>query len=134
MALFAFLFAFVGAVVVSCSSNDDEDSGSLSGNEDLVGYWIRYEDNDQLMEEIAFFADGTCNYEESYEPDDSSEDSEFEFAEGTYTVNEDKLRMKLKFNDETEIWTYTIKSVVKNKKLVLTDEDGDSYTFDYFKK
>ena len=29
------------------------------------------------MEEIAFFAGGMCNNEESNEPDDSSKDSEF---------------------------------------------------------
>lgn len=79
------------------------------------------------MEEIAFFAGGMCNNEESNEPDDSSKDSEF--AEGTYTINGNKLIMKLIFNDETEFLAYTIKSVVKNKKLVLTDEN--SYIFDY---
>lgn len=77
----------------------------------LVGCWIRYADNEQYMEEIAFFAGGTCNYEESYEPDDSSKDSEFEFTKGTYTINGNKLIMKLNFNDETEILAYTIKTV-----------------------
>ena len=127
-----FLFAIVGALFTSCSSNDYENEGA-SGNE-LVGYWLRYEDNDQYMEEFGFFADGTCNYTESYEPDDDSEEPEYEFGEGTYTVKGNKLIMRLTFGDETETWTYTIKSIKSKKQLILKDDEGDTYTFDYYKK
>ena len=127
-----FLFAMVGALFTGCSSNDDENEGA-SGNE-LVGYWLRYEDNDQYMEEFGFFADGTCNYTESYEPDDDSEEPEYEFGEGTYTVKGNKLIMRLTFGDETETWTYTIKSIKSKKQLILKDDEGDTYTFDYYKK
>ena len=129
-----FLFAIVGALFTGCSSNDDENEGA-SGNE-LVGYWLRYEDNDQYMEEFGFFADGTCNYTESYEPDDDSDnlEPEYEFEEGTYTVKGNKLIMRLTFGDETETWTYTIKSVKSKKQLILKDDEGDTYTFDYYKK
>ena len=129
-----FLFAIVGALFTGCSSNDDENEGA-SGNE-LVGYWLRYEDNDQYMEEYGFFADGTCNYTESYEPDDDSDnlEPEYEFEEGTYTVKGNKLIMRLTFGDETETWTYTIKSVKSKKQLILKDDEGDTYTFDYYKK
>lgn len=127
-----FLFAIVGALFTSCSSNDDENEGA-SGNE-LVGYWLRYEDNDQYMEEYGFFADGTCNYTESYEPDDDSDnlEPEYEFEEGTYTVKGNKLIMT--FGDETETWTYTFKSVKSKKQLILRDDEGDTYTYDYYKK
>lgn len=102
--------------------------------EDLVGFWIRYADNDQEMEELGFFSNGTCNYTYSYDPDYGSYGSEYEFAKGTYTVNGNKLIMNLNFGDETEIWTFTIKSLISKDKLVITDEDGDTYTFDYLQE
>lgn len=126
-----FLFAMVGTMFTGCSSDDDDDDND--GNE-LVGYWLRYEDNDQCMEEFGFFADGTCNYTESYEPDDDSEEPEYDFGEGTYTVKGNKLIMRLTFGDETETWTYTIKSIKSKKQLILKDDEGDTYTFDYYKK
>lgn len=39
--------------------------------------------------------------------------------------------MTLDFGDETEVWTYTIKSSKANRTLVLTDEEGSTYTFNY---
>lgn len=126
-----FLFAMVGALFTGCSSNDDENEGA-SGNE-LVGYWLRYEDNDQYMEELGFFADGTCNYTEAFEPDDDNdEDPYYEFGKGTYVVKGNKLTMKLKFGDETEVWTYTIKNLKANNTLVLVDEEGYTYKFEYY--
>lgn len=92
-----FLFAIVGALFTSCSSDDDNNEGA-SNNENLVGYWIRYEENDQYLEELGFFADGTCNYTEAFEPDDDNDEEPFyEFAKGTYVVKGNKLIMKLKF-------------------------------------
>ena len=126
-----FLFAMVGALFTGCSSNDDENEGA-SGNE-LVGYWLRYEDNGQYMEELGFFADGTCNYTESFEPDDDNdEDPSYDFGEGTYVVKGNKLIMTLTFGDETEVWTYTIKNLKANNTLVLVDEEGDTYKFEYY--
>ena len=126
-----FLFTMVGTMFTGCSSDDDDNDGN-----ELVGYWLRYEDNDQYMEEFGFFADGTCNYTESYEPDDDNDnlEPEYEFGEGTYTVKGNKLIMRLTFGDETETWTYTIKSVKSKKQLILKDDEGDTYTFDYYKK
>ena len=126
-----FLFAMVGTMFTGCSSDDDDNDGN-----ELVGYWLRYEDNAQYMEEFGFFADGTCNYTESYEPDDDNDylEPEYEFGEGTYTVKGNKLIMRLTFGDETETWTYTIKSVKSKKQLILKDDEGDTYTFDYYKK
>ena len=119
------LFAIVGALFTGCSSDDDND-------ENLVGYWIRYEENGQYLEEFGFFADGTCNYTEAFEPDDDNdEDPFYEFAKGTYSVKGNKLTMRLTFGAETETWTYTIKSVKSKNRLVLTDEDGDTYNYGY---
>ena len=124
-----FLFAITGVLFTGCSSDDDNNDGTTSNN-NLVGYWIRYEDNNQYREELEFFANGTCNYTEAYEPDNNN-NAFYEFAKGTYVVKGNKLTMKLKFGDETEVWTYTIKSSKANKTLVLTDEDGSTYIFSY---
>lgn len=125
-----FLFAIVGALFTGCSSDDD--NNEFSSNENLVGYWIRYEENGQYLEELGFFADGTCNYAEAFEPDDDNdEDPFYEFAKGTYRVKGNKLTIRLSFGDETETWTYTIKSVKSKNRLVLTDEDGETYNFGY---
>ena len=127
--LFAFLFmaAVLGGVLVSCSSDDDGDGDGGSAKGDLVGYWIRYDGDD--MEEFGLFEDGTCNYLETWDDGD-----EMETAEGTYSVNGNKLTLRLTFDDEKETWEFTIKSVKKKKQLVLIDEDGDTYTYDYYKK
>ena len=127
-----FLFAIVGALFTGCSSDDDKNEGA-SGNENLVGFWIRYEDNGQYLEELGFFADGTCNYTESFEPDDDNDENPYyDFGKGTYVVKGNKLIMKLKFGDETEVWTYTIKKLkAKNSLVLVDDEDGDTYSFEY---
>lgn len=126
-----FLFAIVGALFTGCSSDDDDNDGA-SGNENLVGFWIRYEENGQYLEELGFFEDGTCNYTEAFEPDEGNdEDPFYEFGEGTYVIKGNKLIMTLDFGDETEVWTYTIKSSKANRTLVLTDEEGSTYTFNY---
>lgn len=39
--------------------------------------------------------------------------------------------MHLTFGDETEIWTYTIKTVKNKNRLVLIDEEGDTYNYGY---
>ena len=127
------LIAMVSSLCISCSSDDGDDTPATDA-EDLVGFWLYYGENDQYMEEYGFFADGTCNYTESYEPDDETEESEYEFAKGTYTVKGDKLTMKLNFGDETETWVYTIVSVTKGRKLVLKDDEGDTQTFDFYKE
>lgn len=124
--LFSLLFfiAIIGAVFVGCSSDDNDDAANTN---DLVGYWIRYDGDD--MEELGFFEDGTCNYEETYD-----DGEEMEFGKGTYALKGNKLTMKLTFGNETEVWEYTVKSLTNKKKLVLVDEDGDYYTFDYYKE
>lgn len=109
---------------VGCSSDDNDDAANTN---DLVGYWIRYDGDD--MEELGFFEDGTCNYEETYD-----DGEEMEFGKGTYALKGNKLIMKLTFGNETEVWKYTVKSLTNKKKLVLVDEDGDYYTFDYYKE
>lgn len=125
-----FLLAVVGTLFVGCSSDDDNDGAS--SNESLTGYWVRYEDDGQYLEELGFFADGTCNYTESFEPDDDSDENpEYEFAKGVYSVNGNQLTMRLKFNDETEMWKFTIKAFKDKDMLVLENEDGDVVTFGY---
>lgn len=127
-----FLFTIVGALFTGCSSDNESNNDDSSSSESLVGYWIRYEDNGQYLEELGLFADGTCNYTEVVEPnDDSNEDSSYDFGEGTYVVKGNKLIMTLTFGDETEVWTYIIKSSKAKKTLVLTDEEGSTYTFNY---
>lgn len=44
-----FLFVIIGGLFTGCSSDDDSDDSS--GNENLIGYWIRYEENGQYLEE-----------------------------------------------------------------------------------
>lgn len=125
-----FLLFIVGTLFVGCSSDDDNDGAS--SNENLTGYWVRYEDGGQYLEELGFFADGTCNYTESFEPDDDSDENpEYEFAKGVYSVNGNQLTMRLKFNDETEMWKFTIKAFKDKDMLVLENEDGDVVTFGY---
>lgn len=127
-----FLFAIVGALFTGCSSDDDENEGA-SGNENLVGFWLRYEDNGQYLEELGFFADGTCNYTESFMPDnDNDEYADYDFGKGTYVVKGNKLTMKLKFGDEYEVRTYTIKNLKAKKTLVLVDEEGSTHRFEYY--
>ena len=123
-------FAIVGALFTGCSSDDDNESSS--SNENLVGFWIRYGDNGQYLEELGLFADGTCNYTEAFEPDDdNTEEPFYEFGEGTYVIKDNKLIMTLDFGDETEVWTYIIQSSKANSTLVLTNEEGSTYTFNY---
>ena len=124
--MFSLLFfvAILGAVFTSCSSDDDGDDATKT---DLVGYWLHYDGDD--LEEFGFFADGTCNYEETW---DNGE--EMEFAQGTYTVNGNKLTIKLTFGNEKETWEYTIMSITSKKKLELIDEDGDLCTYEYYKQ
>lgn len=127
-----FLFAIVGALFTGCSSDDDENEGA-SGNENLVGFWLRYEDNGQYLEELGFFADGTCNYTESFMPDDDNDEyADYDFGSGTYVVKGNKLTMKLKFGDEYEVRTYTIKNLKAKKTLVLVDEEGSTRRFEYY--
>ncbi len=105
-----FLLAIIGGLFTGCSSDDDNNDSS--SNENLIGYWIRFEENGQYLRELGFFADGTCSYTEAFEPDDDNDEEPFyEFAKGTYCVNGNRLTMHLTFGDETEAWTYTIKSV-----------------------
>ena len=127
-----FLFAIVGALFTGCSSDDDENEGA-SGNENLVGFWLRYKDNGQYLEELGFFADGTCNYTESFMPDDDNDEyADYDFGSGTYVVKGNKLTMKLKFGDEYEVRTYTIKNLKAKKTLVLVDEEGSTRRFEYY--
>lgn len=127
-----FLFAIVGALFTGCSSDDDENEGA-SGNENLVGFWLRYEDNGQYLEELGFFADGTCNCTESFMPDDDNDEyADYDFGSGTYVVKGNKLTMKLKFGDEYEVRTYTIKNLKAKKTLVLVDEEGSTRRFEYY--
>lgn len=124
--------SIIGAMFTSCSSDDVNDDSS-NGNESIVGFWIRYADNDQFFEEFSFSDDGTCSYTESYMPDDNSEEMDsFDYAEGTYVLKDNKLTMTLDFNDEKEIWIFTVKSLKAKKELVLLDEDGYTYIYDYY--
>ena len=128
-----FLFAIVGALFTGCSSDDDDNDGAPN-DKDLVGFWIRYENNEQYLEELGFFADGTCNYTELFDPDDDDEEKAFyKFGKGTYVVKGNKLIMTLEFDDETEVLTYTIKYLKANGTLILTNEEGSSYTFENLK-
>ena len=120
------LFTIVGALFTGCSSDDENNNDDSSSSESLVGYWMRYEDNGQYLEELGLFADGTCNY---LEVDYSYED--YDFGEGTYVVKGNKLIMTLTFGDKTDVWTYIIKSSKAKNTLVLTDEEGFTYTFNY---
>lgn len=124
--------SIIGAMFTSCSSDDVNDDSS-NGNESITGYWIRYADNDQYFEEFGFSDDGTCSYTESYMPDDYSEEMEYrDHGKGTYVLKDNKLTMTLNFNDEKEIWIFTVKSLKAKKELVLVDEDGDTYIYDYY--
>lgn len=40
--------------------------------------------------------------------------------------------MKLKFGDEYEVWTYTIKNLKAKNTLVLVDEEGSTHRFEYY--
>lgn len=124
--------SIIGAMFTSCSSDDVNDDSS-NGNASITGYWIRYADNDQYFEEFGFSDDGTCSYTESYTPDDYSEETEYsDYGKGTYALKDNKLTMTLNFNDEKEIWIFTVKSLKAKKELVLVDEDGDTYIYDYY--
>ncbi len=124
--------SIIGAMFTSCSSDDVNDDSS-NGNASITGYWIRYADNDQYFEEFGFSDDGTCSYTESYTPDDYSEETEYsDYGKGTYVLKDNKLTMTLNFNDEKEIWIFTVKSLKAKKELVLVDEDGDTYIYDYY--
>ena len=126
--MFSFLFfvAIMSAMLTGCSKDDDDSTTNMST--DLTGYWIRYSGDD--LEEFGFFADGTCNYEETYDDGEN-----MEYASGTYSIEGEKLTLKQKFDDgEEETWLYTIKSIEVKKKLVLIDEDGDICSYDYYKE
>lgn len=126
-----FILTIIGAIFVGCSSDDD--NYNSSSNENLVGFWVRYENNDQYMEEIGFFADGTCSYTEAFEPDDDNDEKPFmNSLQGTYNVKGNKLIVYLNFDGETEIQTYTIKFIKSKDVLVLIDEEGDTYKFVYW--
>lgn len=122
---FLFIFAIIGAVFTGCGSDDDDDKDDdATSTTGLVGHWV-YDDDEMI--EFEFFSDGTCSYEEYY-------DKEEEYGEGTYIVKGNKLTVRLTFGDETERWKYTIKSLTSKKRLVLEDEDGDTYSFTYYKR
>lgn len=74
-----FLFTIIGALFIGCSSDDNNDDST--SNENLVGYWIRYEDNGQYLEELGLFADGTCNYTEALSQMMTMTKSLYEFGE-----------------------------------------------------
>ena len=117
----------LGGVLVSCSSDDDGDGDGGYSKSDIVGCWV-YSNGDDISK-LELFEDGTCQTLETW---DSGDD--MDLGEGTYTVNGNKLTLRLTFDDEKETWEYTIKTLKKKKQLVLVDEDGDTYTFDYYKK
>lgn len=110
----------------SCSSDDDEGNANEL---DIVGEWI-WQDSNAEETIILWLKDGgTCSYEYAYEPDDSYSESEFDYATGTWSVSDNKLKVILNFDDEVETQTYTIVSL-KGNILVLKDSDGDNYTFE----
>lgn len=123
--------SIIGTMFTNCSSEDVNDDSS-NNNESIIGYWIRYTDNDQYLEEFAFFDDGTCSFTESYIPDNDFEETSIDYGKGTYVLKGNKLTMMLNFNDEKEIWTITVKSLKAKKELVLVDEDGETYIYDYY--
>lgn len=107
----------------------DDEEEVVVNPKDLIGYWINYSNHDQEMTELGFKTDGTCNYTYTYEPDNDKIESEYEYAKGTYKIKGNKLTMTLQFDDEKEIWEYTI-VFVSSSKLVLKDEDGEKITFE----
>lgn len=109
----------------------DDEEEVVVNPEDLVGYWINYSNHDQEMTELGFEADGTCSYIYEYKPDNDRYKPEKEFAKGKYKINGNKLTMTLQFDDEKEIWEYTIISV-SSSNLVLKDEDGEIEVFESF--
>ena len=64
--------------------------------------------------------------------DDNDEYADYDFGRGTYVVKGNKLTMKLKFGDEYEVRTYTIKNLKAKKTLVLVDEEGSTRRFEYY--
>lgn len=123
------VFAILMAILVGCSSEKEEQAQFDA--KDLVGFWTYYSDegtSDEALHEFGFFADGTCNYTYSYESEDSYE---YDFGKGVYSVLGNTLTTRMTFGDETEIWTYTIKSLKKKNKLVLIGEDGETEIYEY---
>lgn len=126
-----FIAFVLGFFLAGCSQDKNDDQQMEDIN--ITGFWTFYADNNQYMEEFSFLNDGTCKYYESYEPDDDNNEEPYsDFGEGTYTVEGDQLTLYLRFNDEVEIWRYTIKSLKSKKKLELMDEYGDVYEYSYF--
>lgn len=117
-----------GFTLTSCSSDDEEEEFVVE-SQNIVGSWLQYSNNDQELIELVFKADRTCNYSYSFMPDDDRYDTEYEFATGIYKINGNKLTMTLQFDDETEIWEFTIVSV-NSSKLVLKNEDGENIIFE----
>ena len=113
--MFSFLFfvAIMSAMFTGCSKDDD---GAGFDKTELLGYWSSETD------EFELFADGTCYYAELTTT-----------AKGTFVVDGDRLIFKLVWSDDhsTDILVYTIKSLEKQKRMVLADEDGDLFTFHY---
>lgn len=123
-----FIALMAGFTLTSCSSDDEEEEFVVE-SQNIVGSWLQYSNNDQELIELVFKADRTCNYSYSFMPDDDRYDTEYEFATGIYKINGNKLTMTLQFDDETEIWEFTIVSV-NSSKLVLKNEDGENIIFE----
>lgn len=121
----------VSTILVGCSSEDEEKV--QFDVKDLVGFWILCPEEgipDDELNQFGFFEDGTCNYTYSYEGED---DYSYEFAKGVYTLQGNTLTTRLTTDDGTDIWTFTIVSLIKKNRLVLKDEDGEIEVYEYYK-
>lgn len=121
----------VSTILVGCSSEEEEKA--QFDVKDLVGFWIlcpKEGFSDDVLIQYGFFEDGTCNYTYSYEGED---DYSYEFAKGVYTLQGNTLTTRLTTDDGTDIWTFTIVSLIKKNRLVLKDVDGEIEVYEYYK-
>ena len=63
-----FVFAIIGAMFVSCSSDDDEDSSNKGHDASLYGEWVANDGKKYVHDYYSFYSDGT-GIHGSYESD-----------------------------------------------------------------
>jgi uncharacterized lipoprotein NlpE involved in copper resistance len=114
-----YLFVMFVAVMVSVSCNNDDDDNFDGGNGDnaLVGIWglIELEEGVAISVTATFNENlsGTLVTSETFEGETASE-----FESFTWSTDGNKLR--LIFDEETEILTYSI----SGDTLTVTDDEG----------
>lgn len=114
-----FLFTLLSQTFTACS--DDDNNGSDSS---IVGVWEYseyYSDDDYYIETIEFKSNGKYIASEvEYYNDELYTDS----WTGTYRYKDGWLTVIEEDGDD-----FVLEATVTSKKLILTDEDGDSVTF-----